>query len=113
MNLRKPSGRHAKLAAPKWIKIQREFNLHPLTNVHTMSSKVTFSTDYSSKIKVQRLGIKARIKRTTRKYSDGHKALATSGHKKFRSKMRRTVIVIDNEAYGFIDANDVPYWQYF
>lgn len=83
----KQSERPAKLATPKVINmIQREFILHKSTNVLSVASKVKLIRNYISKIKDEKLGIKARVQQAALKYSSDQESRANSCPKKVGAK---------------------------
>ena len=88
-------------------KIQREFTGHPSITGAALAQKVKLSPQYTSIIKVRELGIKARVKQRAPKYEGDQEERATAGPKKNGRKMRRKVIITDDEEYDPVVPADV------
>lgn len=65
------------------------------------------------KIKVQKLGIKARVKQTVPKYTDGQEQRVQKCCKALYRKLSKKIVVMDDETYVPVDPANIPGRQFF
>lgn len=110
---RKIKGRPCVKMSPKKVKkVEKAFKRDPSISVRVAAKKLNMKKSTVSKIKVNKLGITARVKTKAPKYSDGQEARVKTGCRKVYNKTRKKVLVIDDETYVTFDPKQSPGRQF-
>lgn len=106
-------GRPSKVMTPrKTKKILKKFENTPSLSVRNCAKSLNLSPSTVSKIKVNRLGIRARVKQKAPKYVKDQETRAKVAcariYRKFLTKKHGLVVIMDDETYVPVDPSDVP-----
>ncbi len=114
----KSSGRRAKVSAPKVLKaVKRTFAGDAEISERNAADKLGLRQPTLHRIKVEKLGIKARVKGTAPKYTEEQKRRAKTNCRKLVDQRipsgSRKVLIMDDETYCPADPKDVPGRKYY
>src|SRR5207237_5728202 len=106
---KKPGGKAAEKVAKR---VKAVFTRNPNISVRQAANKLKLSKTYVSKIKVQKLGIKARTKKKAPKYVKDQEQRAKKGLRRVYRETRSKILVIDDETYVCLDPNQNNFRQF-
>lgn len=94
-------------------KVKKAFSQHPSTTVQAVATKMKLPRATVSTITIRNLGINARVKKNAPEYTERQQEHAKFGLRKIRRKMRRKVIIPEDETYVPVDPKNVAGWQFY
>lgn len=102
-------GRPAVVTSPSKVrKVERLFSAHPTISVREAAKKLKMKKSNVSDIKVLKLGITAKIRKSAPKYIQNQENRAKTGLRKIYKETREKVLVIDDETYVIVDPSQQP-----
>ena len=114
IEFKKIPGRPAVLSSPeKVIRVKRVFESDPCITVNQAAKKLKMSVANVSKIKVKKLGIRARTKKFAPKYIKDQKNRVKTGARHINKKCLKKILIIDDETYLPLDPSEVPGRNFF
>ena len=103
-----PGRPSVKMSPKKVRKVEKAFSTHPNASVPTVARKLKMARSTVGHIKVKKLGITARTMKKSPKYLAGQEERAKKGCRKVYEKLRKKVLIIDDETYVPLDPSQVP-----
>ncbi len=109
VKFKKIPGRPSVITTPQKLKaIKKHFDTNPSSTIAAASEKLKIPNKLLAKVKVHKLGIVARVKKTVPKYVNDQENRVQKGCKKMYRKMSSKVVVMDDETYVNLDPHDTP-----
>lgn len=113
VNFKKTGPPPMQVTHPKIVKVKRKFEKNPNLSTRVAAKELNISQTTLSRIKVHKLGIKARTKKDAPKQTDEQEERSKKNCTKIYKKCLKKVLVIDDETYVHHDPMDVPGRKFF
>ncbi len=110
----KNPGRTPKIATTRKLKeIKEYFKDNPSSSCSIAAKELNMDISWLKKIKIQKLGIRARVKQIVPRYKKDQEERVQKCCKKLFRKMSGKIVVIDDETYVPVDPANVPGREFF
>ena len=111
---KKNPGRPAKIATPKVVaRAKKLFEKKPDITVTAVANKVKMERSYLQKIKVEKMGFKARVKQKVPAHKKDQYLRANCRLPRLEKKILRKIVIMDDETPVFSDPSEIATRQYF
>lgn len=111
---KKPSGRVPKVMTKTKIKaVEKYYKKNPSSTTTLAAQKLKLKVSTLKDIKINKLGIKARSKKSAPKHTPEQEKTASERLTPLYNKMLRKIVVMDDETYVLKDPSETPIRQFF